>query len=372
MSAPKYLPYEAQHILLNTVQRLLEESCFDFSKKWFATDPRVCEWTTPAQVEISKWRDLLGGARIPWEALDAHVQTPLRVLLQEATYIRNNAVHRNQVLVGDILKMLTSSIQLTKMLRDHTRCTKIENIRGRLIDELNIRDDNRDRAIELYREALEGIDRRKEPLFGKLDRLRDEEDDVTTAFEEDSVRYDNNLQSSMVKFINQVIHTGEEIARITPTEDSTPNAQPIAKNSNTLSGKPEGSREREDEEVQFISKTDFEVATLRSRKLEKKSVRVESPGAKDGEVFVRQDHAEDLLSIIHPALPSVQSLELSHGNSSDCTEGNASLGSKHATPRAKSISHSHPGTELKDLDSPSRQLVYLSIYHPLYCVLDNC
>lgn len=359
LSATKYLPYEAQHILLNTVQRLLEEGCFDFAKKWFTTDPRVREWTTPAQVEISKWRDLLGGARIPWEALDTHVQTPLRVLLQEATYIRNNAVHRNQVLVGDILKMLTSSIQLTKMLRDQARCTAIESIRDRLIDELNIRDNNRARATAVYRESLDDIDRRKEPLLKKLDKLRDEEDDVTTAFEKDSVRYDNNLQSSVVKFINQVIHTGEEIARITPTTDSAPNAQP------------EGSQEIEDEEVQFISKTDFEVATLGSRKLEKKS---ERSGSKDGRVFVKQDHAEDLLSSIHPTASSVGVQSTPASRNSNCTEENAGSSSNRATPRATGMAHSHPGTEPEDqnLDSPSRQLVYFSTCHPLYyCVLNS-
>ena len=131
LSTPKYLPYEAQHVLLNTIQRLLEESCFEFAKTWFENDHRVRAWTTPAQVEISKWRDLLGTARIPSEALDGNVQTPLRVLLQEATHLRNNAVHRSQVHVEDILKLLTSAIQLTRMLRDQTRRTKIEDIRDR-------------------------------------------------------------------------------------------------------------------------------------------------------------------------------------------------------------------------------------------------
>ncbi|KFY85024.1 hypothetical protein V500_08775 [Pseudogymnoascus sp. VKM F-4518 (FW-2643)] len=383
LSTPKYLPYEAQHVLLNTVQRLLEESCFDFAKKWFPGDHRVLEWTSPAQVEISKWRDLLGAARIPHDALDGNVQTPLRVLLQEATYIRNNAVHRSQVFVEDILKMLTSSIQLTRMLRDQTRRTKIEDIRGRLIHEVNVRDDNRSRATVEYRKTRDDIDRRKEPMFKKLEKLRDEEDDAVTVFEKDSAQYDKMLQSSMVKFINQVIHTGEEVARIAPAADSAPKPLPIVKNSSAATdGKPERSQRRDDDDVQFISKSDFEVATSESRKPRKESAQDVGPGSKDKETFFKQDHVEDVMSSIRPApsestLVEVQSTPGSRnrghsscggaevqstpggrnrkGSSCGGVEGSIRPSSKGATPRTLSVVKGHSGAKY-DLDSPSRQL----------------
>ncbi|KFZ12595.1 hypothetical protein V502_07028 [Pseudogymnoascus sp. VKM F-4520 (FW-2644)] len=379
----KYLPYEAQHVLLNTVQRLLEESCFDFAKKWFPGDHRVLEWTSPAQVEIPKWRDLLGAARIPHDALDGNVQTPLRVLLQEATYIRNNAVHRSQVFVEDILKMLTSSIQLTRMLRDQTRRTKIEDIRGRLIHEVNVRDDNRSRATVEYRKTRDDIDRRKEPMFKKLDKLRDEEDDAVTVFEKDSAQYDKMLQSSMVKFINQVIHTGEEVARIAPAVNSAPKPLPIMKNNSAATdGKLEKSQGRDDDYVQFISKSDFEVATSESRKPRKESAQDVGPGSKDKETFFKQDHVEDVMSSIRPApgaatLVEVQSTPGSrnrghsscvgaevqstpgsrNGKGSSCggAEGSIRSNSKGATPRTLSVVNGHSGTKY-DLDSPSRQL----------------
>lgn len=384
LSTPKYLPYEAQHVLLNTVQRLLEESCFDFAKAWFPGDHRVLEWTSPAQVEISKWRDLLGAARIPHDALDGNVQTPLRVLLQEATYIRNNAVHRSQVFVEDILKMLTSSIQLTRMLRDQTRRTKIEDIRGRLIYEVNVRDDNRSRATVEYRKTRDDIDRRKEPMFKKLDRLHDEEDDAVTVFEKDSAQYDKMLQNSMVKFINQVIHTGEEVARIAPAADSAPKPLPIVKNSSAATdGKPDRSQGKDDDDVQFISKSDFEVATSECRKPRIESAQDVGPGSKDKETFFKQDHVEDVMSSIRPApsaatLVEVQSTPGSRnrghiscggaevqstpgsrnrkGSSCGGAEGSIRSSSKGATPRTLGVLNGHSGTKY-DLDSPSRQLV---------------
>lgn len=396
LSAPKYLPYEAQHILLNTVQRLLEESCFDFAKTWFASDPRVLEWTTPAQVEISKWRDLLGAARIPADALDGHVQTPLRVLLQEATQLRNNAVHRSQLHVQDLLKLLISSIQLTRMLRDQTRRTKIEDIRSRLIDELNVRDGNRARATVQYRKSRDDIDRRKEPVFRKLDELYDEEDHAITVFDKDSALYDNMLQSSMIRFINQVIHTGEEVARIAPAKDSARQSQPTAKNSNPATdGKSERTQRRGDEEVQFISKSDFEEATLGSRKMEKKPARDVRSGSKEQKVVFKEDHAGDLLSSIHPtanfvevqSTPAVQltpaiqstrgiqstprsqltlgirSTPINHkgdGSSRGGIERTVGSSLHGATPRALSVANGHCGTEL-DIDSPSRQLVSIPL-----------
>lgn len=387
LSTPKYLPYEAQHALLNTVQRLLEESCFDFAKTWFPGDHRVLEWTSPAQVEISKWRDLLGAARIPHEALDGNVQTPLRVLLQEATYIRNNAVHRSQVFVEDILKMLTSSIQLTRMLRDQTRRKKIEDIRGRLIHEVNVRDDNRSRATVEYRKTRDDIDRRKEPMFKKLDRLHDEEDDAVTVFEKDSAQYDKMLQNSMVKFINQVIHTGEEVARIAPAVDSVPKPISIPKNSSAATdGKPERSQGKDNDDVQFISKSDFEVATSECRKPRKESAQDVGPRSKDKETFFKQDHVEDVMSSIRPApgaatLVEVQSTPSSRnrkgsscssaevqstpgsrnrkGSSCGGTEGSIRSSLKGATPRTLSVVNGHSGTKY-DLDSPSRQLVSIS------------
>ncbi|KFY30085.1 hypothetical protein V494_08279 [Pseudogymnoascus sp. VKM F-4513 (FW-928)] len=362
LSAPKYLPYEAQHVLLNTVQRLLEESCFEFAKAWFAPDHRVREWTTPSQVEISKWRDLLGNARIPQEALDGSIKTPLRVLLQEATYVRNNAVHRSQVLVDDIFKLLDSSIQLTRMLRDEKRCKKIESIRGHLNREVTARGDNNDRATAQYRKTRDDIDRRKEPLFRSLDKLRDEEDHAATVFDKDSASHDNMLQSSMIKFVNQVIHTGEEIARITRTADSSQKAPPIVKNSSTVMDAKSGrDQEKDDDDVQFISKSDFEVATLGSRKLEKRPTQDTRPEFKDQAVLVKQDHTEDMLPITQTTAKFViaQSTPGSrHRLRSDtAAEGTPRSGSCGGTPRALNIVRSQQGIDPKYTDSPSRQLV---------------
>lgn len=284
----------------------------------------------------------------------------------------------------DILKMLTSSIQLTRMLRDQTRRKKIEDMRGRLIHEVNVRDDNRSRATVEYRKTRDDIDRRKEPMFKKLDRLHDEEDDAVTVFEKDSAQYDKMLQNSMVKFINQVIHTGEEVARIAPAADSAPKPLPIVKNSSAATdGKPERGQGKNDDDVQFISKSDFEVATSECRKPRKESAQDVGPQSKDKETFFKQDHVEDVMSCIRPApsaatLVEVQSTPGSRnrghiscggaevqstpgsrnrkGSSCGGAEGSIRSSSKSGTPRTLSVVNGHSGTKY-DLDSPSRQLV---------------
>jgi hypothetical protein len=333
-------------------------------------------------VEISKWRDLLGHARIPSEALDGNIRTPLKVLLQDASHIRNNAVHRNQVFVEDIFRMLTSSIQLARMLRDQTRRQKLEDIRDHLTSEIDTRKDNEARAKAQYYEAVDDIDRRRNPIIKQLHRLDDEADDAITKLKRDSTHYDNMLQSSMTRFINELIHTGEEIARIAPNTDPAPKPQPTVKISvAATNGNSAGSQEIQDGEIQVISKSDFEVATLESRKLQKKSA--QDAGSNGQKIAFKKDHAVDLLSSIHldpsaAKFSGVQSTPRSRNNegssssgtentstlesrkngnsSSGSAEGNARSISNGSTPRALSIiSKSSDADEA--IDSPSRQLV---------------
>ncbi|KFY43259.1 hypothetical protein V495_04071 [Pseudogymnoascus sp. VKM F-4514 (FW-929)] len=351
---------------------------------WFSTDHRVREWTTPSQVEISKWRDLLGHARVPSDALDGTVRTPLKVLLQDASHIRNNAVHRNQVFVEDIFRMLTSSIQLARMLRDQTRRKKLEDIRDHLTSEIDTRKDNEARAKAQYYAAVDDIDRRRNPIVKQLHRLDDEADNATTKLKRDSTHFDNMLQSSMTKFINELIHTGEEIARIAPNTNPAPKPQSTVKISvAATNGNSAGSQETDDGEIQVISKSDFEVATLEGRKLQKKTAQDARLGSNSQKIAFKNDHAEDLPSSIRldssaAKFSEVQSTPRSRnkeGSSSGGTANTSTLESRKndssssgsaegivrsisngSTPRASSVLSKFSDAD-EAIDSPSRQLV---------------
>jgi hypothetical protein len=287
-----YLPFDTQHVLLNTVQQMLEESCFEFAKKWFPYDNRVKMWTTPAQVEISKWRDILSIAHIPAEALDTTAYTPLRLLLQEATFLRNNAVHRSPVDVEHLLRLLTSAVQLTRMLRDQTRQMRIQKLIDHLKDELVTRVKNRADARKEYNDTIEDITRRRKPIIKKFNKLDEEKDMAATKFEQDAALHDTLLQSRMTRFINEVIHTGEAINHVSfilPGSGkgaSVGNHRPIFGNSQAslaaenISESSINTRrvtnaptEGRGDDVQFISKRDFEEATSENRQLWTKAAR---------------------------------------------------------------------------------------------------
>ena len=53
--SPCYLPYKAQHMILNNVQRLLEELSFDFATKWTPWLLEDEKWDCAEAVELTTW-----------------------------------------------------------------------------------------------------------------------------------------------------------------------------------------------------------------------------------------------------------------------------------------------------------------------------
>jgi len=56
---PAYPSYAVQHKLLNAVQRLLEECCYDFARTWVPSVLEEHNWDCAEAVEIIRWSEVL-------------------------------------------------------------------------------------------------------------------------------------------------------------------------------------------------------------------------------------------------------------------------------------------------------------------------
>ncbi|KAI0105808.1 hypothetical protein F4814DRAFT_442222 [Daldinia grandis] len=162
---PTYIPYKTQHIILSEAQRMLEESCFEFTRKHM---PALLENTgldCASSLELTKWTRLLAkmADEIPEVAFDLG-ETPLREVLFSTDKLRHSAVHRVPMTARGIKDLLESAVTLAFTIGDHKHGGQLEEICYEL--------DNKVKAMELNKNALvysttadlQDIQRRREEL----------------------------------------------------------------------------------------------------------------------------------------------------------------------------------------------------------------
>lgn len=146
---PLYFPYSAQHKILNTAQRALEESCFEFAQKWL---PQVLDsrgWDCAAAAELTKWSQILNqySSKIPSHATSQVGELTLSELLVATHKLRHAAVHRLPTTARQTNKFIFSALQLTQALQDSKRASQF--------DELHQATESKIKAMELHKNALE-------------------------------------------------------------------------------------------------------------------------------------------------------------------------------------------------------------------------
>ncbi|KAI6086747.1 hypothetical protein F4821DRAFT_237878 [Hypoxylon rubiginosum] len=162
---PTYIPYKAQHLILNEAQRMLEESCFEFVQNWA---PAVLEeqgLDCASSIELTKWTRILAtiAENIPQEAFDLGV-TPLREILFATHALRHSAVHRLQTTARGIQDLVKSAIALTLALKDHRRAGQLEEMSYELDGKIKAMELNKNVLENSTKVGLEDIQRRREDL----------------------------------------------------------------------------------------------------------------------------------------------------------------------------------------------------------------
>lgn len=158
---PAYLSYAVQHKLLNEVQRLLEECCYDFAKTWVPSVIEEHSWDCAEAVEISRWSEVLPSnfACIDNDATSLESQDDLLDALRAISPLRHAAVHRLPTCGKGVEQMLDKALHLVQVLRDDPRASKMQAI------------------LEDFQAKREDMENRKTNLENQLDQqLQDIED----------------------------------------------------------------------------------------------------------------------------------------------------------------------------------------------------
>lgn len=155
---PAYLSYAVQHKLLNAVQRLLEECCYDFARTWVPSVLEEHNWDCAEAVEIIRWSEVLPFkfAEIDADATSLESWDDLLEALKAISPLRHAAVHRLPTSVKGVEQMLDKALHLVQVLHDDIRTSKMETI------------------VEDFRASREDMEIHKTNLENQLDQqLRD-------------------------------------------------------------------------------------------------------------------------------------------------------------------------------------------------------
>lgn len=151
---PCYIPYEAQHLVLTTVQTVLEACCFDFAKQWLPGLVREHRWDCAAAVELNRWTQFLDERTLSGLKLDTGIDGPaLRAVLVEIRNLRDVAVYRVPTTARGISRLLQYAKKFASVLKDSRRTETIGRIKEIVDDKIYL--------LELNKKVLESTANRK-------------------------------------------------------------------------------------------------------------------------------------------------------------------------------------------------------------------
>ncbi|RKK87040.1 hypothetical protein BFJ63_vAg14726 [Fusarium oxysporum f. sp. narcissi] len=123
---PVYLPFPAEHMLMEKIQKTLELACYQFGLRALPNVMQKQGWDCPESVELSKWAKLFGRkGNLVWEGSNK----PSKELLQSIAAIRHTAVHRLRTNSEGLERFLADAENLAGVLGDDTFTQAISQLR---------------------------------------------------------------------------------------------------------------------------------------------------------------------------------------------------------------------------------------------------
>ncbi|KAF2453301.1 hypothetical protein BDY21DRAFT_382199 [Lineolata rhizophorae] len=180
---PSYIPYKAQHLILTTAQRILEESCFEFAEKWLPTLLEERRWDCPEAGELNEWAYILRSriGKVPAHAMDRQSDEHFRETLQAITRLKHTAVHRMPMTAKGINQLIQSAMNMAEALRDGPRANQFEDLHTEIESkiksmELNKNDLEEKTATEVQqvRRQIEELRQKEKELVAKM--VKDDEE----------------------------------------------------------------------------------------------------------------------------------------------------------------------------------------------------
>ena len=196
---PLYLNMRCQHLLLNLVQRQLEECCYEFAKQWTPDLLLEKNWPCAEAVELNRWAYVLprNYHRIPREATSATTAQVLRDTMGATVHIRHAAVHRLRTNANRIERMLEQGLSLAQMLKDESCVLKLEVLKQHLVATI--------KNIELHKNSLETeLDSGLEDIQRRRKELDQEESTIKATVQNQDRENVDRISSTLLDSISHL------------------------------------------------------------------------------------------------------------------------------------------------------------------------
>ena len=127
---PSYLSYISQHKLLNTVQRVLEDCCYDWMSKWMPSLLEERKWSCSEAVELGRWSTAIPRRfdTFSSDATSLGSGEALHAVFLATHPLRHAAVHRLHTSVRGVERMLENALNMVTALKDTPRKCKLHDI----------------------------------------------------------------------------------------------------------------------------------------------------------------------------------------------------------------------------------------------------
>ncbi|KAJ5346926.1 uncharacterized protein N7506_000179 [Penicillium brevicompactum] len=191
---PVYIHYRRQHLVLTTIQELLEESCFDFALRHFPQLLAQNGWDCPEAVELTEWIKILScNSTKPIKILKA----PLEEFIGLLRELRHSAVHRLRKTAAGVERLVENAELFLQALEDSTRSEKVGSLRRELRY-----------TIEELKRNKDLFERRLLAQLGEIQNMRNELDDREKNVKEAMIREDlqcsSDIGEGLARFVRQV------------------------------------------------------------------------------------------------------------------------------------------------------------------------
>ncbi|KAJ5778434.1 hypothetical protein N7520_001680 [Penicillium odoratum] len=120
---PIYMHYRCQHLVLTTIQELVEESCFQFAQQNFPQVLAANGWDCPEAVELTEWIKILARQSNPL------LKPPLEQFIGLLRELRHSAVHRLRKTAAGVERLAENAQLFLTAWEDSIRSKKIECLR---------------------------------------------------------------------------------------------------------------------------------------------------------------------------------------------------------------------------------------------------
>lgn len=179
-----------------TVQRILEECCFDFTKKWLPSVVGGGGWDCAESVELTKWTRILAkrSGKLPAHAFAIH-GSELHDILLSTHRLRHTAVHRLPTTARGISKLIEAAKKCTEALQDSIRALQLDELHKEIDSKIkamelnkNVLEDAVGHELEKIRRQREELERMEKDLIGNMKKEDLENTSLIGSLLEDSVR----------------------------------------------------------------------------------------------------------------------------------------------------------------------------------------